>query len=84
VGFEPVRMVDARGVAHEFRFRTRLFGPGVAIDAFELRNGSPAGYEFQVIGSQTTTPWSCSASSLARCAGPWLSPTSRTPTVGRR
>jgi hypothetical protein len=50
VVFEPVRMVDGRGAEHDFRFRTRLFGPGVAIDAFELRDGSPAGYEFQVIG----------------------------------
>ena len=50
VVFEPVRMVDGRGAEHEFQFRTRLFGPGMAIDAFELRDGSPAGYEFQVIG----------------------------------
>ena len=50
VVFEPVRMVDERGAEHEFQFRTRLFGPGMAIDAFELRDGSPAGYEFQVIG----------------------------------
>jgi hypothetical protein len=50
VAFEPVRMVDGRGAEHEFRFRTRLFGPGVAIDAFELRDSNPAGYQFQVIG----------------------------------
>lgn len=48
--FEPVRVVDARGVEHEFRFRTRLFGPGMAIDALEFRDGNPAGYEFCVIG----------------------------------
>ena len=28
----------------------RLFGPGVAVDAFELRDGSPGGYHFQIIG----------------------------------
>jgi hypothetical protein len=56
VGFEPVRMIDARGVEHEFQFRTRLFGPGVAIDAFELRDGNPAGYEFQVIGDPDDDP----------------------------
>ena len=50
VSFEPVSMVDARGAKHEFQFRTRLFGPGMAIDALELRNGCPAGYRFQVIG----------------------------------
>lgn len=54
--FEPVRMVDARGAKHEFQFRTRLFGPGVAIDVFDLRDGGPAGYQFQVIGEQDDEP----------------------------
>ena len=84
VVFEPVRMVDGRGAEHEFRFRTRLFGPGMAIDAFELSDGSPAGYEFQVIGEPDDDPRSCWASSLARCAGLWLSPIWRTPTTARR
>ena len=44
------------GVEHEFRFRTRLFGPGMAIDAFELRDGCPAGYRFQVIGEPDDDP----------------------------
>jgi hypothetical protein len=48
--------IDGRGTEHEFRFRTRLFGPGMAIDAFELRDGSPAGYEFQVIGEPDDDP----------------------------
>ncbi len=56
VSFEPVRMIDARGLDHEFRFRTRLFGSGVAIDAFELHDGGLAGYEFQVIGQPTDDP----------------------------
>lgn len=56
VVFEPVRMVDARGAKHEFQFRTRLFGPGVAIDVFDLRDGGPAGYQFQVIGEQDDEP----------------------------
>jgi hypothetical protein len=56
VDFEPVRMVDARGTEHEFRFRTRLFCPGIAIDAFELRDGCPAGYRFQVIGEPDDDP----------------------------
>lgn len=56
VNFEPVRMTDARGAEHEFGFRTRLFGPGVAIDAFELRDGCPTGYEFQVIGDPDDDP----------------------------
>jgi hypothetical protein len=50
IGFEPVCMVDARGNNHEFHFRTRLFGPGLALEALELRDGCPGGYRFQAIG----------------------------------
>jgi hypothetical protein len=50
VRFEAVELADCTGEAHVFHFRTRLFGPGVSIDAFELRDGHPAGYEFQIIG----------------------------------
>jgi hypothetical protein len=48
--FEPVGLVDSAGEVHEFHFRTRLFGTGVALDAFELCDGHPAGYRFQIIG----------------------------------
>jgi hypothetical protein len=48
--FELVGLTDCAGEIHEFHFRTNLFGPGVALDAFELRDGSPAGYHFQIIG----------------------------------
>jgi hypothetical protein len=48
--FEPVAMSDASGKLHEFHFRTHLFGTGVALDAFELRDGDPSGFQFQVIG----------------------------------
>jgi hypothetical protein len=50
VKFQPVGLTDCAGELHEFHFRINLFGPGVAIDAFELRNGDPAGYQFQIIG----------------------------------
>jgi hypothetical protein len=50
LNFEPVRIEDRSGKSHEFHFRTRLFGPGVAIDALEIRGGQPAGYQFQIIG----------------------------------
>lgn len=43
-------LTDCLGQFHEFHFRCHLFGTGVAIDAFELRNGDPAGYFFQIIG----------------------------------
>jgi len=48
--FEPVGLTDCAGEVHEFHFRTHLFGPGVALDAFELRDGYPAGYQVQIIG----------------------------------
>jgi hypothetical protein len=48
--FEPVQVTDCEGQRHEFHFRTRLFGTGVALDAFEVRDGIPSGYKFQVIG----------------------------------
>lgn len=50
LNFEPVRLGDCSGQPHDFHFRTRLFGPGVALDAFELHGGFPAGYQFQIIG----------------------------------
>jgi hypothetical protein len=48
--FEPVGLADCTGEVHEFHFRTNLFGTGVALDAFELRDGDPTGYQFQIIG----------------------------------
>jgi hypothetical protein len=51
VKFEPVGLADCTGEVHEFYFRTNLFGTGVALDAFELRDGRPAGYQFQIIGN---------------------------------
>jgi hypothetical protein len=48
--FQPVVLSDVQGENHTFHFRTRLFGTGVALDAFELQDGDPFGYQFQVIG----------------------------------
>ena len=48
--FEPVGLTDANGATHEFHFQTRLLGPIVTLEAFELRDGSPSGYEFQIVG----------------------------------
>ena len=49
VEFDPIQLKDAEGKFHEFHFTTFLFGTGVALDAFELHKGVPAGYRFQVI-----------------------------------
>ena len=48
--FEPVGIADSAGEIHQFHFRTHLYGTGVVLDAFELRDGEPAGYQFEVIG----------------------------------
>jgi hypothetical protein len=48
--FESIGISDCNGEIHEFHFRTRLLVTGIALDAFELRDGNPAGYSFQVIG----------------------------------
>ena len=47
---DPISLVDCAGVSHTFHFRTRLMGPEmVVLEAFELKNGAPAGYRFQLI-----------------------------------
>lgn len=50
IRLEPVGMTDRAGKTHQFHFRTRLLGDRVALEAFELREGIPAGYQFQMIG----------------------------------
>ena len=49
VEFQPLAMVDAAGFEHRFHFRVHLLGDRVALDAFELVDGAPGGYEFQII-----------------------------------
>jgi hypothetical protein len=48
--FTPVGLADCAGAIHEFYFRIHLLGSKVALDAFELRDAHPAGYQFQIIG----------------------------------
>lgn len=50
IPLEPVGITDCLGEVHQFHFRTRLMGNVVALDAFELREGNPAGYQFQMVG----------------------------------
>ena len=49
--FESIGISDCNGEIHAFHFRTRLLVSGIALDAFELRDGNPAGYIFQIIGN---------------------------------
>jgi hypothetical protein len=48
--FEPIEMADAQGELHWFHFRVHLLGDRVSLEAFELRDDTPAGYQFQVLG----------------------------------
>ncbi len=50
IRLEPIGIADCAGETHQFHFRTRLSGSGVALDAFELREGNAAGYKFQMLG----------------------------------
>lgn len=50
VEFEPIEMRDAAGAPHVFYFRVHLLGDRVSLEAFELEDGAPGGYQFQVLG----------------------------------
>ena len=50
LSFHPVVFADIDGENHTFHFLTRLFGDTVNIQALEIRDGEPKGYEFSVHG----------------------------------
>ena len=50
IRLEPIGLTDCAGEEHQFHFQTRLLGEIVSLEAFELRDGNPAGYTFQLIG----------------------------------
>ena len=54
--FEPLALEDAVGERHQFYFRVRHGGDHIALDAFELTEGSPGGYEFQILGDPEQDP----------------------------
>jgi hypothetical protein len=47
---QPIGITDCVGELHQFYFVTRLLGHMVTLEAFELKEGQRAGYEFQIIG----------------------------------
>lgn len=49
VEFQPLEMVDATGEAHRFHFRLHLLGDRVSLEAFELKDDAPVGYQFQIL-----------------------------------
>lgn len=47
---DPVFITSADGVIHEFHLRTRLLGAIVTLEAYELKDHAPSGYQFQLVG----------------------------------
>ncbi len=59
VRLHPVTLRDCAGETHEFQFRMRLLGGSmVAIETFELTDGNPGGYQFQILGEPEDDPFS--------------------------
>ena len=54
--FDPVQVIDCQGVPHDFRLRMNCFGPGVALNAYEIVEGFLRGYQFQIIGDPEEDP----------------------------
>ena len=50
IRLQPIKIADCTGESHQFHFVPRLLGNMVTLDAFEVQDGNPAGYQFQVIG----------------------------------
>jgi hypothetical protein len=47
---DPISITAANGAIHNFHFLTRLFGDIVTLEAFAMKEGAPAGYQYQLIG----------------------------------
>src|ERR1700682_5402610 len=50
VACAPVDMRDAGGGLQRVHFRVHPLGDQVSLEAFELKEGAPGGYQFQILG----------------------------------
>jgi hypothetical protein len=50
IEFQPIFIPDVDGLEHKFHFITRHLGNRTSIEAFEIKDGHPGGYEFSIIG----------------------------------
>lgn len=57
VKFEPVKLKGASGKLHEFHFQTRLLGNCETLEAFELLDNFPSGYQTKVVGKPDDDLW---------------------------
>lgn len=48
LSFNPIILADKDGENHTFHFQTRLLGDKVHIQALEIRDNAPRGYEFSI------------------------------------
>lgn len=54
--FERSDMADVAGTVHRFHFLLRHLGDRLCLEAFELQQGEPAGYRFEVVGPPDIDP----------------------------
>jgi hypothetical protein len=66
VNFEPVEMADAAGKSHRFHFRLHLLGDRVSLEALELKDGAPSGYQFQMLDEAEADLFAVMARLIAR------------------
>lgn len=57
IRFDPLDMSGAAGTGHRFHFLLRHLGDRLCLEAFELEQGEPAGYRFQVVGPADIDPF---------------------------
>jgi len=50
LSFHPITVADTNDENHIFHFQTRLFGDNVLIQALEIKDAEPKGYEFSIHG----------------------------------
>lgn len=50
IRLQSIELTDDAGKVHQFHFRILLMGHIVSLEAFELQDGSPSGYQFQLVG----------------------------------
>lgn len=62
----PVVLEDAQGMPHEFHFKLRVHGELASLSAFELKEGTPSGYHFSVVGDDREQPFGLMAELLER------------------
>ena len=56
VRFEPVTFADAAGQPHVLHVRRRFCPTGQVIEAFEVTDGVPRGYQFGILGDADAEP----------------------------